>query len=55
MRPLSCGDVEAKSNQPGDALAINPRYPSVYGRSQMGLRRLGSESSRDLYGAFPVK
>jgi choline dehydrogenase len=26
MRPLSGGDVEAKSNQPGDVPAINPRY-----------------------------
>jgi choline dehydrogenase-like flavoprotein len=28
MRPLSGGDVEAKSNQPGDVPAINPRYLS---------------------------
>jgi choline dehydrogenase len=28
MRPLSRGYVEAKSNQPGDAPAINPRYLS---------------------------
>jgi choline dehydrogenase-like flavoprotein len=27
MRPLSRGYVEAKSNQPGDMPAINPRYP----------------------------
>jgi choline dehydrogenase len=26
MRPLSRGYVEAKSNRPGDMLAINPRY-----------------------------
>jgi len=28
MRPLSRGYVEAKSNRPGDAPAINPRYLS---------------------------
>jgi len=28
MRPLSRGYVETKSNQPGDAPAINPRYQS---------------------------
>jgi choline dehydrogenase len=28
MRPLSRGYVEAKSNQPGEAPAINPRYLS---------------------------
>ena len=28
MRPLSRGYVEAKSNQPGDAPVINPRYLS---------------------------
>jgi choline dehydrogenase len=28
MRPLSRGDVEANSNRPGDAPAIDPRYLS---------------------------
>jgi hypothetical protein len=28
MKPLSRGYVEAKSNRPGDAPAINPRYLS---------------------------
>jgi choline dehydrogenase len=28
MRPLSRGYVEAKSNRPGDAPVINPRYLS---------------------------
>ena len=29
MRPLSRGYVEARSNQPGDMPAINPRYLSA--------------------------
>src|SRR5437868_5000109 len=52
MRPLSRGYVEAKSNRPGDAPAINPRYLSEESdrRAIIGGRRL----ARRLFAA-PVR
>ena len=47
MRPLSRGYVEAKSNRPGDAPAINPRYLSEESdrRAIIGGLRLAAGSS----------
>jgi choline dehydrogenase len=53
MRPLSRGYVEAKSNRPGDAPAINPRYLSEESdrRAIIGGLRL----ARRLFAAPPLR
>jgi choline dehydrogenase len=53
MRPLSRGYVEARSNQPGDMPAINPRYLSEENdrRAIVG----GLRFARRLYGAPALK
>ncbi|HVH81607.1 MAG TPA: GMC oxidoreductase, partial [Stellaceae bacterium] len=53
MRPLSRGYVEAKSNRPGDAPAINPRYLSEESdrRAVVG----GLRFARRLFDALPLK
>jgi choline dehydrogenase len=53
MRPLSRGYVEAKTNQPGDMPAINPRYLSdeTDRRAIVG----GLRFARRLFDALPLK
>jgi choline dehydrogenase len=53
MRPLSRGYVEAKTNQPGDMPAINPRYLSdeTDRRAIIG----GLRFARRLFDALPLK
>src|SRR5215472_11468886 len=53
MRPLSRGYVEARSNQPGDAPAINPRYLSEETdcRAMIG----GLRMARRLFAASALK
>src|SRR2546421_228241 len=53
MRPLSRGYVEAKSNRPGDAPAINPRYLSEEPdrRAIIG----GLRMARRIFAAPPLK
>jgi choline dehydrogenase len=53
MRPLSRGYVEAKTNQPGDMPAINPRYLSdeTDRRAIIG----GLRFARRLFDAPPLK
>ena len=53
MRPLSRGYVEARSNQPGDMPAINPRYLSdeTDRRAIVG----GLRFARRLFARAPLK
>jgi choline dehydrogenase len=53
MRPLSRGCVEARSNRPGEAPAINPRYLSeeTDRRAIVG----GLRFARRMFAASPLK